>query len=593
MPTLETTQRQTPGPAAPGAGEAPGDRRPGFLGGLFRLRADKSRARIALGMVCFAGLFIVIAGRLVLLGIEPDAETGPRRAASSEIGTVRPDILDRNGEILATDITMASVFAEPRNIIDPDEATELLTAVFPDLDATKLRDELSTERGFIWVKREITPRQQAEVHALGIPGVGFLPENKRVYPNGVAAAHVLGFADIDNVGIAGIERWIDAQGLALSGDEIAPGENPEPSPVRLSLDLRVQHAVRAELVAAMEKFSAIAAAGLVLDVRTGEVISLVSLPDFDPNVPVDAQQPDRINRINVGVYEMGSVMKAVTTAMALESGRFTINSVLDARGSLRFGRQTISDYRGENRPLTVPEVFIYSSNVGTARMALALGAEHQQAFLRELGLLGRLRTELAESAAPLVPSRWGEINTATISFGHGIAVQPLAATMATAAMVNGGYLIPPTFLQRAEEDAQAIADQVISPETSEALRYVMRLNAERGSARSATIAGFYVGGKTGTAEKVVNGRYAHDQRLNTFFAVAPADDPRYLFLTILDEPKALPETHGFATSGWNAAPTTGRIIERVAPMLDIPPRFEPPAAPFPTMARAGAWGTTQ
>jgi len=566
-------------------------RRPGFVGRLFRLRADKSRARVALVMICFAGLFAVIGGRLVMLGVQPEEERGPRRAASSEIGAVRPDILDRNGEILATDITMVSVFAEPRNVIDPDEATELLTAVFPDLDATKLRNDLSTQRGFIWVKREITPRQQAEVHALGIPGVGFLPENKRVYPNGVAAAHVLGFANIDNVGIAGIEQWIDRQNLVAPGDAITPGEKPELAPVRLSIDLRVQHAVRAELAAAMEKFSAIAAAGLVLDVRTGEVISLVSLPDYDPNVPADAHQPDRINRINVGVYEMGSVMKAVTTAMAIESGRFDINSVLDARGSLRFGRQTISDYRGENRPLTMPEVFIHSSNVGTARMALALGAEHQQGFLRELGLLDRLRTELAESAAPLVPARWGEINTATISFGHGIAVQPLSASMATAALVNGGYVIPPTFLMRSEDDAQALTNQVISRETSEALRYVMRLNAEEGSARSASIAGFYVGGKTGTAEKVVDGRYARDKRLNTFFAVAPADDPRYLFLTILDEPKALPETHGFATSGWNAAPTTGKIIERVAPMLDIPPRFEPPAAPFPAMARAGAWGT--
>jgi cell division protein FtsI (penicillin-binding protein 3) len=585
--------RETHHPEDEDGPEAAVERRPGFLGRLFSLRTDKSRARVALVMICFTGLFAIIAGRLVMLGVQPDVERSARGAASSEIGAVRPDILDRNGEILATDITMASVFAEPRNIIDPDEATELLTAVFPELDATQLRDELSTDRGFIWVKREITPRQQAEVHALGIPGVGFLPENKRVYPNGVAAAHVLGFANIDNVGIAGIEQWIDAQGLVLKGEDIPPGETPELEPVRLSIDLRVQHAMREELVAAMEKFSAIAAAGLVLDVRTGEVISLVSLPDFDPNVPTDALQPDRINRINVGVYEMGSVMKAVTTAMALESGEFTINSVLDARGSLRFGRQTISDYRGENRPLTVPEVFIHSSNVGTARMALALGAQHQQDFLRELGLLGRLRTELAESAAPIVPSRWGEINTATISFGHGIAVQPLAASMATAAMVNGGYLIPPTFLARSEDEAQALADQVISRETSEALRYVMRLNAEQGSARSAAIAGFFVGGKTGTAEKVVDGRYARDKRLNTFFAVAPADDPRYLFLTILDEPKALPETHGFATSGWNAAPTTGRIIERVAPMLDIPPRFEPPVAPFPMMARAGAWGTQQ
>lgn len=578
---IDSDELQTP------AGEAP---RPGFLARLFQLRADKSRARVALVAICFAGLFAVLAGRLVMLGIQPEQERGPRRAASNEIGTIRPDIVDRNGEILATDITMVSVFAEPRNVIDPDEATELLTAVFPDLDATKLRNELSTDRGFIWVKREITPRQQAEVHALGIPGLGFVPENKRVYPNGVAAAHVLGFANIDNVGIAGIEQWIDREGLVHRGGEPIGEDAPEIAPVRLSIDLRVQHAMREELIKAMEKFSAIAASGLILDVRTGEVIALVSIPDFDPNVPTDALRPDRINRINVGVYEMGSVMKAVTTAMALESGRFTINSVLDARGSLRFGRQTISDFRGQNRPLTVPEVFVHSSNVGTARMALALGAQHQQDFLRRLGLLTRLRTELAESAAPLVPSRWGEINTATISFGHGIAVQPLQASMATAAMVNGGWLVPPTFLARSEDQAMALAERVISDRTSEALRYVMRLNAEQGSARTAAIAGYYVGGKTGTAEKVVNGRYDSNRRLNTFFAVAPADEPRYLFLTVLDEPKPLPETHGFATSGWNAAPTTGNIIERVAPMLDIPPRFEPPRSPFPAMVAARAWG---
>jgi cell division protein FtsI (penicillin-binding protein 3) len=558
---------------------------------LFRLRGDKGRARIGLAAFAFAILFAALAGRLVQLGLDTGGEETIRRASASSLGTARPDIIDRNGEVLATDVMSYSVFAEPRNIIDPDEATELLTAVFPDIDARRLRDRLSTNRGFIWVKREISPRQRAEVHRLGIPGVGFLPEHKRVYPNGVAAAHVLGYANVDNEGIAGIEKWIDGQGLQdLEGVGLLKSA-ADLAPVELSVDLRVQHAMRDELLKAMEEFRAIAAAGLVLDVRTGEVVALVSLPDFDPNNPVDAQKDENINRINVGVYEMGSTLKALTVAMALESGKFNINSTFDARAPLQFGRQRIRDYRGQNRVLNVPEVFVHSSNIGTARMALQLGVDHHREFLRRTGQLERLRTELPENAAPLVPRRWGEVNTATIAFGHGLAVAPLQSAMATAALVNGGYMIPPTFLKRSEDEARRHATRVISEETSEAMRYMMRLNAERGSAGNSSVAGFYVGGKTGSAQKVVNGRYVEGLLLTTFFAVAPADDPRYLFLTILDEPKATPRTHGFNTAGWNAAPTTGKIIERTAHLLDIPPRFNPPERPFPLMTRLGAWGT--
>jgi cell division protein FtsI (penicillin-binding protein 3) len=516
-----------------------------------------------------------------------------RRASASSVAVARPDIVDRNGEILATDVLSYSVFAEPRNIIDPDEATELLTAVFPDLNARKLRDDLSTSRGFLWIKREISPRQQAEVHRLGIPGVGFLPENKRVYPNGVAAAHVVGFANIDNVGIAGMEKWIDQQGLQdLQGVGLLE-DGADLEPIRLSIDLRVQHALREEIQASIEKFKAIAGAGAILDVETGEVIALVSLPDFDPNHPVDALQPDRINRINVGVYEMGSTLKALTIAMGLDEGKYTVNSTLDARSALRFGRHSIGDFRGQNRVLTVPEVFVHSSNIGTARMAMGVGVEGHRNFLRKMGQLDRLQTELPESARPLVPARWGEINTATIAFGHGLAVAPLQATMAMGALMNGGYLITPTFLRRTPEEARQIATRVLKPETSEAMRFMMRLNAEQGSAARSSIAGFYVGGKTGTAEKSINGRYVKNRLLTTYYAVAPSDNPRYLFLTILDEPKGLPETHGFATAGWNAAPTTGNIIERTAHLLDITPRFNPPHQPFPLMTRLGAWGTRQ
>ncbi len=565
--------------------------RRGLLRSLFSMNKEKSEARVGLIMLCFGALFLTLSGRLVYLAVAQDEPVGLRRATADATSAARPDIIDRNGEVLATDVRSVSVFAEPRKILDKDEAVELLSAVLPDINAKDLRDRFERRRGFVWVKREITPRQQAEVHRLGIPGIGFVPENKRVYPNGTAAAHVLGFANIDNIGIAGIEKYIDQKGLIDPTGAGINATSKELKPVQVSIDLRVQHALRDELAIGMAKFKAKAAAGSIIDVTTGEVIATVSLPDFDPANQADALDPNRINRVNVGVFEMGSTFKALTVAMALDSGRFNVNSTFDARNALRYGRHTINDFHAQKRIMSVPEVFIYSSNIGTAKMALQLGVDHHRNFLKRAGQLDRLRTELPESAEPIVPQRWGELNTMTIAFGHGLAVAPLQAAMATGALMNGGLLIPPTFLKRSEEDAKAIATRLVKTETSEAMRYVMRLNAERGSASRAAVSGFYVGGKTGTAEKVVNGRYSKTRLFTTFMAIAPSDKPRYLFMTLYDEPQGLPETHGFATSGWNASPTTGRIIERVAPLLGLPPRFEAPDRPFPLMARVGAWGT--
>lgn len=563
-----------------------------WLRDVFRMSGEKSEPRVGLVILGFSCLFLAIVGRLVMLGAFPSDQVGLRRATSNAISAARPDIVDRNGVQLATDIRTVSVFAEPRNILDKDEATELLTAVLPDLNAKELRDKLSTKKGFVWVKREITPRQQAEVHRLGIPGVGFVPENKRVYPNGTVAAHVLGFANVDNVGIAGIEKYIDSQGLQdLNGAGFAM-QASDLKPVELSIDMRVQHLLRDELVKGLEKYRAIAAAGAIMDVNTGEMIALVSLPDFDPGNPVDALEKDRINRMNVGVYEMGSTYKALTIAMALDSGKANINSTYStAGGMMRFGSQVIREYKGTGRSLSVPEVFVRSSNMGTVKMALSVGVEGHKAFLRKMMQLDRMTTELPESAAPIVPARWGELNTATIAFGHGLAVAPLQALAAVGALVNGGYLIKPTFLKRSEEEAKKDAIRVIKPETSEAMRYIMRINGERGSARFADVPGYFVGGKTGTAEKVINGRYAKNKNFTTFTAIAPSDKPRYVFLAIYDEPKGYAESGGYSTAAWNAGKTTGKVIERAAPILGLPPRFEPPVAPFPLMARLGAWGT--
>jgi cell division protein FtsI (penicillin-binding protein 3) len=538
-------------------------------------RAAKARARVGLAILAFSAVFAIIAGRLVMYAVVGDSHGTRRTASQDAIATARPDILDRNGEILATDVKASSLFAEPRRLIDKDEAIELLTATLPDLDAGEVRDRLSSRKGFVWLKRELTPKQQKDVFRLGLPGVGFLRENKRVYPTGAEVAHLIGLVNIDNQGIAGIEKWLDGNGLAdLHRAGFANDRQQEP--IELAVDLRVEHALRDELLKAKEKFKAKAASGIVSNVRTGEIVAMVSLPDFDPNNPREANDPDRINRLTTGVYEMGSTFKAFTLAMGLDSGKINLNSMVDARGPLHYGKFKIHDDHPLGRFINIKEVFTYSSNVGAARVALQQGVEGHKAFLAKMGQMTRLRTELPESASPLLPRRWGELNTVTIAFGHGIAVAPLQAVMGIDALVNGGYLIPPTFLKRTEQEAMKLAKRVIKPETSEKMRFLMRLNAEVGTARKADVKGYYIGGKTGTAEKVINGRYAKKKVLNGFTAILPADNPRYQLLVMLDEPQPLPETHGFITSGWNAVPTGGKVIARIAPLLGIAPRFDLP-----------------
>jgi len=540
-------------------------------------RAVKAKARLGLIIVVFALVYGVIAGRLVMFASMSEAHVTKHSVSREAVSTARPDIFDRNGLIIATDVKTPSLFAEPRKLIDVDEATELLTAEIPELDTAEVRDRLASKRGFAWLKREISPEQQKAVYRLGIPGVGFLTENRRIYPNGPVVSHLLGHVNIDNQGIAGIEKWLDGQGLAalhmagLATDRLQ-------NPVELAVDLRVQYVLREELAAAKEKYKAIAASGVIADVNTGEIVAMVSEPDYDPNNPREALDPTRINRLTTGVYEMGSTFKTLTVAMALDSGRINLDTRFDARFPLRYGKFTISDFHAQKRIMNVPEIYTHSSNIGTAKMALALGVEHHKQFLKKLGQTDRLRTEIPESAEPLVPRNWGELNTVTIAFGHGLSVAPLQAVMGISALVNGGYLIPPTFLKRSDGDAMKLAKRVIKPETSEKIRYLMRLNVEKGTASKANVRGYYIGGKTGTAEKVVGGRYSKTKLLTSFTAIMPADKPRYMLLIMLDEPQGLKETHGFATSGWNAVPVGARVVSRVAPLLDIAPRFDLPPA---------------
>ncbi|RUW56328.1 MULTISPECIES: penicillin-binding protein 2 [unclassified Mesorhizobium] len=536
--------------------------------GARKATGGKGKARIVMTMAVFFGIFSTISGRLVYLGFQtPDLSGGPQ----SRVTASRPDIVDRNGEVLATDIKTASLFAEPRRIVDADEAIEKLSTVLPEIDYEQTYHKLKSGAGFVWLQRQLTPKQQADIMQLGIPGFGFRTEKRRFYPSGETSSYIVGLTNIDNQGISGMEKYIDEQGLSdLQASGLAVAKDLRP--VKLSIDLRVQHVVRDEIAAGLERYRAMGAGAVVLNVKTGEVVAMASVPDFDPNNPYNAQDKDRLNRMSAGLYEMGSTFKSFTSAMALDSGKATMSSRFDASHPIRVGHQAIHDFHGKNRVLSLPEVFLYSSNIGSAREAELVGIEAHREFLHRLGILEKMQTELPEVARPTEPKVWKQVNSFTIAFGHGVSTTPLQAAVGCAALVNGGFLMQPTFLVRSQEDAMAAAKKVVTEKTVEGMRYLYSLNAEKGSARNARVPGYRVGGKTGTAEKVINGRYSKELNFNTFVAAFPMDDPQYLVFTIADAPH--PEKPGMTdVAANNAGVMAGNIIRRAAAMLGVKPDF--------------------
>ena len=540
-------------------------------------RGKATRTRIVLTGLGFAVVYAAVAMRLFSLGSASDDHTEALASGQTQLSTARPDLVDRNGEVLATDVKSSSLYAEPRRILDVEEAIDALSSVIPEMrNDESVRKKLSSHAGFVWLRRELTPEQKRKIFRLGLPGIGFMEENRRFYPGGVLAGHVLGTVDVDNHGILGMERAIDRDmGLdALHAAGFA-GER-ESKPKRLSLDIRVQHVVRDEMADAVQRFHAVAGVGIVLDARTLEVLAMVSLPDFDPNDRNQAFLKDHINRATLGVYEMGSVFKTFNSAFTLDSGKVTLNDVYDT-SPLVFGSQRISDFHAKGRPLTVPEIFLYSSNNGSARMALKVGGEAQRAFFEKVGLHRKLETELPDLGTPLYPKRLADVSTATQSFGHGISVTPMHTAVAGASLVNGGLFLDPTFYPRDRAEAERLAHRVLRPETSDKMRYLFRLNATSGTGGSgskADVPGYRVGGKTGTAEKIENGRYSGNKRFNSFLAAFPMDDPQYVVLTVLDDPKSESGGEGPATAGLNAGAAAGAIIRRIAPLLGVMPKYD-------------------
>lgn len=541
--------------------------------GSQRSALDVARGRMVFLSICFAVGYMLVGARVVDLTIIQGEL--PRYAQSSmqdiarpdeavtQTARVRADIVDRNGVLLATSLETASLYADPSMIPDPELVARQLAETLPGLSYGDALQRLQRRGRFVWIRRNLTPDEQYAVLRLGHPGLNFRTEYSRLYPQGPLAAHMVGYADIDGNGLSGVERSFN--GLLNEGGR----------PLSLSIDIRLQHVLRREAMAAMKSFDGIAAAGLIMDVASGEILAAVSLPDFDPHSPGNPADPALMNRVTQGVYELGSTFKIFSTAALIELFNPGMEMTFDAREPLKRGRHTISDFHPQKRVLTLPESFMHSSNIGSALMAEKVGTDALRDFYADLGLMNPASLEIGEIGTPILPRPWREINTLTASYGHGIAVSPLQLVVAASSIAGGGTVVQPTLIKNQtgiRMTGNRTDVRVVSPQTAHRMRQLMRLAVTDGTAKSADIPGYRVGGKTGTATKNVGGRYDRSKRISNFVAFFPMEAPRYAVFIMVDEPKGTRESFGFATGGWVAAPAVGRVIAGMAPLVGMPPQ---------------------
>jgi cell division protein FtsI (penicillin-binding protein 3) len=536
--------------------------------GAARQVLEQARTRLVVVGALFALALLVVSGRLVDLAVLGPGSSARAHIAPPAVTAVRADIVDRNGHVLATSIATASLFADPAKIIDAQDAAQQLTNLFPETSYNDFLEKLQGKGRFAWLRRHLTPRQQYAVNQLGIPGVGFRPDERRLYPEGREVAQVIGFTDPDSQGLAGIEK--------SKNDYLSGGG----APLALSIDIRLQHMLHREIQAQIDEFNAMGGGGLIMDTHTGEILAMVSLPDFDPEQPNAEPAPPEglpdphFNRMTLGVYEMGSIFKVFNTALALDSGKVKLTDYFDAFHPIKIGRFTIHDFKGDELPgySSVAKIFEISSNIGSAQEAKQFGPEAQERFMDQLGLTRQLKLEIPEVGTPGVPHPWRFINMLTIAFGHGISVTPVQLVSAICSIANGGILRPATLL-KLPEGAAPQGTRVISPETSDTMRRLMRLVVTGGTAKQfGNVPGYLVGGKTGTAEKIMRGAYAKKHaNLSSFVGVFPMTDPRYAVFVTIDEPHGNKKSAGFETGGWVAAPAVARVISSMGPLLEIPP----------------------
>ena len=544
--------------------------------GSRRSTLDVARGRLVFIGIVFSLAYILVAARVIDLTLiqgelprlarmaNPDQGAAPQETKVQK--ALRGDIVDRNGVLLARSLKTASLYADPAFITDPEQVAKDLVKVLPDLKYGDVLQKLQRKTRFIWIRRNLAPQDQYAILNLGYPGLSFQDESHRIYPQGPLAAHIVGYTDVDGNGLGGVERNFNA--LLQTGAR----------PLQLTIDMRLQHIARRELHRAIKDFNGIGGAALIMDVNNGEVLAAVSAPDFDPH-NIGAKEKDAdFNRLTLGVYEMGSTFKIFTTAAMLELKHADLGQRFDATKPIQLGRFRISDYHGQNRPLNIPEIFMYSSNIGSAKMSEVIGTAALKNFFKDLGLMDPVQIELQEVSRPLIPNPWREITTMTASFGHGIAVTPLQTVAAVSSIINGGLLVHPTLVldgTLSEKDRKKAKEsgavRVISAQNSHRMRQLLRLVVSEGTAKAANVTGFQVGGKTGTAEKTGGRGYDRKRLLSSFIGVFPMNAPQYAVMVMVDEPKGNKASYGYATAGWVAAPAVGRIVSAMAPVLGLVP----------------------
>lgn len=560
---------------------------------------DRARLQSEGRLLVMAGLFLcaflTVGARMAMLSATEPHE--PRAAApGAAIATARADIVDRKGRILATNLVTHALYAQPPQMVDPEGAADALVKIFPDLKRDRLIRDFTGKRKFLWIKKKISPEQKQAVFDIGEPGLLFGPREMRLYPNGKLAAHVMGGASFGREGVSAAEV-IGVAGVEKQFDDYLRDPANGGKPLELSLDLTVQDAIERVLYGGMKLMNAKGAASILMDVHTGEVISVVSLPDFDPNnrprpltvadKAKDQSDSPLFNRAVQGVYELGSTFKIFTAIQAMDLGLVNPNTVIDTGVPMRIAGYPINEFRNKNYgDLSVSDIIVKSSNRGTGRMALQIGSERQQAFLGKLGLLERTPFEILEArgSTPLVPKNWGKLSSVTISYGHGISTTPMHLASAYAAIANGGFAVKPTVLKQTRV---AYGERVMSARSAAAARDMLRKVVTEGTASFGEVEGYYVGGKTGTADKPKpRGGYYDDKVINTFASMFPAHDPKYVLIVTLDEPLDTSGHKPRRTAGWTAVPVAAEVVRRVAPLLgmkpDLEPVVEPHIEPMPT-----------
>ncbi len=529
-----------------------------------RRTLDLAQTRLLVLCSVFILTFLVIIGRLVDVSLlRKDGEETLAHTKGLNGLNFRADILDRNGELLATSLRTFSLYANAHVVLDAKEAADKLTQVLPELNYAETLARLHSDKRFVWLARHLTPQKQAEIIRLGLPGIYFQKDERRVYPHGELFAHILGYTNIDNHGLGGIERKFND--FLLSGNK----------PVVLSLDIRVQHVLRDELLAGIEKYKAQGGAGIIMDVKTGEILAMASLPDFDPNQvgKMGAEKEGLFNRITLGSYEMGSGFKIINTALYLESGFTNLFEKFDVTAPLRIGRFRIKDFHPAHFPLTVAQIFTESSNIGAGKMALQVGGARQRAFFSKLGFFNPLSLEIPETGYPLYPKQWSESTTITTAYGYGISISPLQLVRAISGIVNKGIMQQPTLL-KVDPLKVNPGFRVVSEETSLTIRKLMYMVVAHGRGRQAKVSGLEVGGKTGTANILEGRSYKEGTNITSFIGAFPMSHPRYALFIMVDRPQAIKETYGFNAAGWNAAPIAGKVVGRIAPLLHVVPSSE-------------------